>query len=275
MADELSGIGKKEREQIAVLLNANLPIITTENTAQTLNINEKKANKLLTSLAHKGWLSRVKQGVYIPIPLQSTDPHIMVDEPWVLAKALFEPCYIGGWSAAEYWGLTEQIFNSTMVFSVKKTHEVELQLNGARLTIKTIKKSRMFGLKTIWQGSHKVLVSDATKTIIDAFNDPSVVGGIRMAIDLLSNYLKSEHKNLSLLLTYGLDISNTAIFKRLGFVLESILQIEPEYVIQLQSYIKAGYSQLDPASPGNTLITKWNLWVPILYKGTKPNDNNS
>lgn len=43
MADELSGIGKKEREQIAVLLNANLPIITTENTAQTLNINKKKS----------------------------------------------------------------------------------------------------------------------------------------------------------------------------------------------------------------------------------------
>jgi|GEM_PF-6032200 len=42
------------------------------------------------------------------------------DEPWAVAQKLFVPCYVGGWSAAEYWDFTEQIFNSTLVVLAKK-----------------------------------------------------------------------------------------------------------------------------------------------------------
>ena len=34
-----------------------------------------------------------------------------LEDPLVIAEKLFSPCYVGGWSAAEYWGITEQIFN--------------------------------------------------------------------------------------------------------------------------------------------------------------------
>ncbi len=266
MTPKISGIGKKERTFLALLLKANLPAITAKNTSEILEITQARALQILSLLAKKGWLSRVKQGIYTPVPLQSENPNVMVDEPWVLAKALFEPCYIGGWSAGEYWGFTEQIFNSIMVFSTKKIHEHEMHLKGANFTVKTIKKERMFGLKNIWQGRHKVLISDPTKTIIDAFNDPAVVGGIRMSIDLLSLYLKSEHKNLQLLLDYGLQMKNTAVFKRLGFCFEKNNHYESDYLEKMRAQIKSGYSQLDPSSPGESLITAWNLWVPTIWK---------
>ena len=275
MKNQLAGIGKRARNRLAALLNARMAVITPRTAAKTLQITQSQAAQLLALWAKKGWLSRVKHGVYIPVSLQSETTEVMVDEPWVLAKTLFEPCYIGGWSAAEHWGFTEQIFNSTMVFTTKKMQARELDLKGAKFTIKTIKSERFFGSQNVWRENHKVAISDPTRTIVDAFNDPAVVGGIRMAVDALNCYINSEHKNLDLFFQYSKQMKNTAIFKRLGFIFERLHPEEAAFIEKIKKEIKSGYSQLDPATPGKSLVTTWRLWVPTSWKkGTDLSDQS-
>ncbi len=266
MKSNIAGLGKKERAQLSIVLKAKSSVITPGAAAQALKIEQNKAAQLLARWNKKGWLSRVKRGVYIPVPLQSQTSEVMADEPWVLAKALFSPCYVGGWSAAEHWDLTEQIFSSTMVFTTKKVDERELDLNGAKFTVKTIKQERLFGTKTEWLQNQKVEVSDPTRTIVDAFNDPATVGGIRMAIDMLERYMRSSHKNIDLLFDYSLKMKNTAIFKRLGFVFSQNWPSETRSIEKFRRAIKSGYSQLDPAVPGKSLVTLWGLFVPQGFK---------
>ncbi len=266
MEVKLGGLGKKERFQLGQLIKAHLPIITPKNAAVVLKITQKKAAWLLSHWAHKGWLSRVKRGVYIPIPLQTENPNVMVDEPWVIAKSLFSPCYVGGWSAAEHWDFTEQIFNSVMVLTTKRNNNLEMNLKGVTFKLKVIKPERLFGIKSIWIEHHKVEVSDPTKTIIDSFNDPATVGGIRIAIDILDRYMTSEHKNIKLLYDYGIRMKNTAIFKRIGFIFEKKYPKEVDWIEKFHSKIKTGYSQVDPSVPGDALITSWGLWVPLKWK---------
>lgn len=266
MKSNIGGLGKKERFQLALVLKSKAPVITPEEAARALKIERNKAAQLLARWNKKGWLSRLKRGAYIPVPLQSQTPEVMADEPWALARTLFSPCYVGGWSAAEHWDFTEQIFNSVMVFTTKRVDKRELDLKGARFTLKTVKPERIFGIKTIWIQNQKVDVSDPTKTIVDAFNDPATVGGIRMAIDMLERYMRSEHKNPDLLFEYALKMKNTAIFKRLGFVISQNWPIEKKLVEKFRRSIKAGYSQLDPAVPGKKLVTLWGLWVPQSFK---------
>ena len=43
-----------------------------------------------------------------------------LEDPWVIAAQLYGPCYIGGWSAAEYWDLTEQIFRTVVVMTMHR-----------------------------------------------------------------------------------------------------------------------------------------------------------
>lgn len=114
--------------------------------------------------------------------------------------------------------------------------------------------------------NHKVTVSDPARTIVDAFNDPAVVGGIGMAVDILSRYLKSEYKNMDLLFRYSKQMKNTAIFKRLGFVFERLHPEEKAFLEKIKKEIKSGYSQLDPSTPGKSLVTAWKLWVPTSWK---------
>lgn len=248
--------------QLSLILKAGRPIITPKETAIVLKLDQSQAAQLLARWSKKGWLSRVKRGVYIPVSLQSSTTEVMIDEPWAAASSLFPPCYIGGWSAAEHWDFTEQIFNSAMIFTSKKVDSREMNLNGARFTIKTIRPERLFGLNTIWLQNHKVEISDPTRTIVDAYNDPATVGGIRMAVDILDRYMNSEHKNLNLLFEYALKMKNTAIFKRLGFVMDQHWPKEKKFVENARKSIKSGYSQLDPAAPGKTLVTLWGLWLP-------------
>ncbi len=275
MAQALGGIGKKGRSQLAILLKTGQAVFTPESTARDLQVTRAQATQLLAQWTKQGWCSRLKHGVYIPVSLQASSSEVMADEPWLIAKALFDPCYNGGWTAAEHWNLTEQIFNSVMVFTTKKTHEKNVQLKGARFTTKTVRAERNFGTKNIWIKSQKVPLSDPTKTIVDAFNDPAVVGGIRMAIDLLGAYLKSEHKDLRLLVEYASRMKNTAIFKRLGCVLEKTHSSESAFIEELRKKIKAGYSQLDPSTPGTSLVTAWGLWVPAFWKKGSLNRDNA
>ncbi len=153
-----------------------------------------------------------------------------------------------------------------MVFTAKKSKARELELTGAKFTIKTIKLERLFGSQHVWRENHKVAVSDPTRTIVDAFNDPTVVGGIRMAVDILGRYLKSEYKDMDLLLHYSKQMKNTAIFKRLGFVCERLHPEEKAFLEKIKKEIKSGYSQLDPSAPGKSLVTAWKLWVPTSWK---------
>jgi predicted transcriptional regulator of viral defense system len=181
---------------------------------------------------------------------------------------LYSPCYLGGWSACQYWDLTEQIFNKTLVLTAKRINGKEQIAGNMHFLIKKIDPKNFFGLKAIWKESVKVQISDPHKTIIDILDDPTLVGGIRSVIDMLQNYLKSDYFNPSLLLEYAFKMNNKTICKRLGFLL-SMLKFEDSGLIEkCRQNISKGNSQIDPSSKGKRLVKKWGLWLPNDFENT-------
>lgn len=257
-----AGLGQKSRGQLGKVLKASRGAISVSDASKALNLPREKAAQLLSRWAAQGWITRVKRGIYISVPLEAASTDIAISEPWALAEILFAPCYVGGWSAAEHWDLTEQIFNSIVVITTKKVHQRDLQLKGARFVIKTVSTRALFGTKTVWLEDRKVSVSDPSRTMLDIFNDPSLGGGIRSAIDFFSNYMRSKHKNLLLLLQYAAILGNSTVYKRLGFVLERHFSNEKSVIDICRERMRTGYSQLDPQTPSKSLVTAWNLWVP-------------
>lgn len=102
----------------------------------------------------------------------------------------------------------------------------------------TIPKQALFGLKTIWQEKVKVLVSDPTRTILDFLIDPKLAGGIRTAVDIFNEYLKSQHKNLPLLVDYANRVGVCPVFKRMGFLLQ---QYAPDELDIINAYKKTNH----------------------------------
>ena len=259
---QVRGIGAKSRASLGKLMRGTRGSITVAEAARILNVRRPQAAQMLSRWSEQGWVSRIKQGVYAPVPVEAENADAAVVEPWLLAKVLFSPCYIGGWSAAEHWDLTEQVFHTTFVVTTKKVHKRKLNLKGARFVVRTVLDKALFGTKREWIGDQRVEVSDPTRTVLDLFNDPSLGGGIRSTLDIFESYMRSKHRDLRLLIEYGDKLQNSAVFKRLGFVLEQGYADERETIAACRMRIRPGYSQLDPAVPSKRLVTTWRLWVP-------------
>lgn len=261
--DDLAGIGKLSRRRLSeVLRKVKGGCITCKSVVEVLNVSASQARAFLSSWAVNGWLFRVRQGVYVSVDFTATAPDQSLIDPWIVASELFAPCYIGGWSAAEHWGFTEQIFESTLVITSKHINGKKQIAGDLTFLIKKLKAERMFGLKSVWKEQLKVQVSDPHKTIIDIFDEPSIGGGIRSVIDFFGQYLSSSHFNSEILFEYAARMNNKAIFKRLGFVLSKIDPNATILINQCKQNISQGNSQLDPQLKGNRLLKKWRLWLP-------------
>ena len=272
MKNAIGGLKKRGRLQLAKLLKAAPEIITVSFAAKALNIDAKSAAIMLAALAKRGWLSRIRRGLYIRVPLEATSSKVFPEEPKLMAHELFQPCYIAGWSAAMHWGLTEQIFNTIFIVTTKQVHHRQLDLNGIKFVIKTISATKFFGTKPIWVGKTKIEISDVVKTVVDCLDDPAMAGGIRMTYDFLSNYFSSKEKNVELLIAYSERMHSSAICKRLGYLVELGFPEERELLAICMKKIKKGYSQLDPTVPGRKLITRWGLFVPTDFSIRLAND---
>ena len=90
---------------------------------ETLAIPRVNAAKLLARWAAQGWLQRVRRGIYVAVPLESQRADSQPEDSWIIAEAAFSPCYISGWSAAEHWGLTEQVFRTVLFCVMRMTLE--------------------------------------------------------------------------------------------------------------------------------------------------------
>ncbi|PCI91081.1 hypothetical protein COB11_08685 [Candidatus Aerophobetes bacterium] len=262
----IAGIGKKSRIRLGkVLMQCPSNLITPEKVIEILNISQIQAKRLLQYWVKNGWLHRVRRGLYQPVPLEASTSKIAIEDLWVVAQELFSPCYIGGWSAIEFWNLTEQIFQTVLVVTSRRFSRKNFEVSKNRYILKKKSEEHFFGLKNIWRNKVRVRVSDPSRTIIDLLNDPSLVGGMRQVIDFFKEYLKSDHKSLGKLLEYGDKMKNRTIFKRLGFILEAIQPQEKDIIQECERRISKGKSQFDPQLKGSKSTTKWRLFIPLAF----------
>jgi predicted transcriptional regulator of viral defense system len=260
--DSLSGIGKIDRERMAAILRATKGTISVAEAAEVLDVATTDAAKMLARWAKKGWMARVRRGFYVPVPLESRSVDVPLEDPWLVAARLFEPCYIGGWSAAEFSDLTEQIFSTVVVMTIQKPRDRRPTIKGTAFWLRTVPEKALFGLKPVWRGQVKVQVSDASRTLVDMLSDPALGGGIRPVADMLATYLRSDNKDLALLVDYARRLGNGAVFKRLGYLLEALAPAQTDVMGQCRESMTAGNTKLDPKLKDDKLITRWRLWTP-------------
>jgi predicted transcriptional regulator of viral defense system len=267
---ELAGINSISRDRLGSLLRATSGAISVADAASVWGLSRKEAAKQLAYFTNQGWLSRVRRGLYVAIPLDATSSDVSLENPWVIASRLYSPCYVGGWSAAEHWDLTEQIFNALLIMTTKSPRDRSPQIKDVKFLIRTVPKRFLFGLQTIWREQNKVQVSDPSRTILDMFHDPGLGGGIRPSIDVFKTYLTSKHRNLPLLLEYAKKLGNGAVFKRLGFLLEQFEPSEQIAINTCRENLTKGTAKLDPDLSADHLITAWRLWIPSSWRKGMP-----
>ena len=259
MVDKISS----RQKRLAALLRATSGTIRIDDAMSALELDRPKAAKLLARWHGQGVIRRVARGLYVPVSPTSLGQTQVLDDPWILVPELYEPGYIGGWSALEHWELTEQLFRSVCVLTSKRISYSETKHQGVGFFIKHVPKKSLFGTKTLWRDNRKLLISDPHKTILDIVLDPYLGAGPQHTVDCLRefNKLYGSEKDGELLLEYARRFENGALFKKLGFLAQQ-LGFDARLVDECANNLTTGYAHLYKQAKEVRLVTKWRLWVP-------------
>ncbi|MFI4955924.1 MAG: type IV toxin-antitoxin system AbiEi family antitoxin domain-containing protein [Gammaproteobacteria bacterium] len=261
-----TGLGHLEKLRLSALLRDTQGTASVEEAARIWDVPRSRAAKLLSLYTRKGWLMRISQGIYISVPITSARSIVVPEDPLVIAQKLYTPCYIAGWSAAEYWDMTEQIFRTVVVVTQKQQRNYRPTIAGTHYLLHVTKPSRFFGLSTQWSNNIKIQISDPTRTVIDLMLNPDIGGGIQSSTDIFKTYMQSKEKSIEKLVEYLGLLNVGSAYKRIGFLTEKFFPNEKILIEICKKSLSSGNAKLDVKMACPFLITKWRLWVPENWK---------
>lgn len=221
----------------------------------------KDSRNFLHHLIEKNWILKVRRGTYIIAPLEAGEEGASAYtlHSFAIASILTKPYYIGYWSALNYHGLTDQVPSSVYIATTNLRHSREI-LN-IRFVFVKIRPRKMFGTDEIEIENRKITISSPEKTVIDCLDHPEYGGGIEELAKAI--YFAKDELDAKKIVDYAKKIGNTAVIKRLGYIVERFGW--DEYLNLLSNVkLKSGYAVLEPhiLKKGN-IKEKWKLIVNV------------
>jgi len=198
-----------------------LPVFTLNDLAKLTGHKPATVRILASRLSKRNLIKRIEKGKYT-----------ILDEPLVITAYMTRPSYIGLYSALRFHNMTTQAVSNIDVMIPKSRKEANVLGKRVMFT-----KTRQFwGFEKYKFGGYDVPVSDPEKTIVDCILSEKV------RPDSVLEALKSIDVDEAKLLSYVRKCDNSALGKRVGFLLEKIGADTHDY----RNYSTGRYVKLDP-----------------------------
>lgn len=252
-------LGPIETNIVARLTFEKKIIVTAEDLDQLFNLSPKDRKQIVFRLKKKKILSPIKRGIYVFSPLEAGPEGMGVDE--LLVPPLFFPkknYYVGYSTMFNYYGFTEQLFQT--VYVLNTTKRTEKLICGLSYKFIKIPENRMYGIEKIKIGNIEVNISSKERTLIDLiyFNKP--VGGISSASKIFMEIINNNKLNIKKLVEYAVCFPNITARKRIGLMLDDIGISDSILKPLMKSIKKTSISSLSSSRKG-VLNKKWRVIV--------------
>ena len=215
------------------------------------NYTSQKINKICHKLMIKGYLHKIKRGVYIVNETPSDKP--IIKDPFKIAPYLNKG-YIGFSSALRLYDLISYEPFTIFIVTPKKSKEIEIE--------NYLYKIVSMGKKATGVTYHKdVYISNIEKTFFDCFYKPQYAGGYREIIKALTNNYDIKWDRL---LKYFETFASDALFQRSGYILNLLIEKNsinpPKYFIKEFKAHIGNTTKLVPAKKSKgRYIKQWKL----------------
>ena len=266
----ISGISSAGRNELASVTGRGRRFVRVSDVASALGIGPRTAAKKLARWSEEGWLRRVRRGLYIPVPVDADDPKSWSEDALIIASEVWFPCYFTGWTSANHWGLTEQVFRTTVLKTNCRVRASTVRLLGHEYLLTHASEDALeWGLKSLWHEERRLSLADPARTVVDILDAPRLGGGIRNGSDILVAYLDDHDPDR--LIEYGDRLGNRTVFKRLGYLLEAMHRPQVNLIEECLKRVSIGFSLLDPDGPeGGPRVARWRLRANVRITAEDP-----
>ncbi len=258
-----------ERAIIAKLAGAAAGgIVSLDRAVEVLGTSRLAASRHMSALVTGGWLSRVRRGVYSIRPLDAAPgTPIAEEDPWAVAVRVFEPCYVGGWTAAGHWHLTEQLFRATMVVTERRVRRADVTIGSTVYHVARDSHKRVTGLSPVWRNNSRVLVSSVERTIVDACAHPGWVGGGGQLIAIFRAAVLDGLMTTESVLAVAAEAPTGAALGRLAVLVDRYWPSATNVTAFVAKHRGTGYARFDPDVKANgSLNTRWGIWLNVAFE---------
>jgi len=160
--------------------------------------------------------------------------------------------------------MTEQIPRTTFVQITNRRSRPRVTILGMEFRFITVVERKMFGLVQQLSDGQSFMITVREKTLIDACDRPDLSGGILQIAQVLRS---QEPIDWSKVDTYLAQMGSGAIYKRLGYIVDSLDIPVPDRNQRLKHWrdgITHGIALLDPGEgPEGKIDTAWRIRANI------------
>ena len=192
-------------------------IIRVPDVQDALHCSSDYAYFLLHKLERKGWLERIRAGVYQFVPAAYGYPEkIPPANAFVVGAALIDPYYFSYCTSNSYYGFTTQMPFTLFIATTKKKAKVEWQ--SVTFKFVTLSKHKFFGYRIERVLDTDVYIAEPEKSLVDSFDKPHYAGGIEQLVRIIwRGFRKIDQEKL---VDYTIRMKSHALVQRLGFIID-------------------------------------------------------
>lgn len=269
-------LSKTEAKVVLDLQWRNQKTVTLSELRKALGASDSYARKFAHTLVKKGWLERLRPGLFQLIPADRGREGVADTHPLTAGAVLVDPYFFSFGTACTHHGLTEQAFAEVYLACQERRRPETIR--GKRYVFVYVAEERFFGFAETNVLGQAVQMATIERALLDAIDRPRYAGGIAEVSRIAAR--AASRVSWDALLDLLRKWRSSALVQRLGYffdlhavgvpdeVREALLELVlPRSKIQLGSRRKWG--------TGGKLVRPWNVVenVPrdvLLPKGEKP-----
>lgn len=242
----------------------DVEILSIERIQDLLGCSAAAARARASRLATDGWLTKLRPGVYLIVPLAAGPASMYTTHEYEIATHIADPMYIGYGSALAYHGLTSVLPHAVTVVTPKRVTDREI--HGVTYLVRILTESKFFGADYYPIENNQIPISTVEKTLVDCADHPEFCGGLSVVAEAVRTAAR-QGCTWSTVTEYLDRLASGAATKRLVYLTDQLGITLPDRS-RLVSELTRGYPQLDPTCPpsetrSETYMLSINTSLPV------------
>ena len=176
LATDIRTLSKNEASLILALQWEGKRTVGIGEIRRRLGASDAYAWFIAHRLAKKGWLERIRPGIYQVIPADRGPEGVPDANPLIAHLLVDGPYFYSYGTACTLHGLTDQVFSE--VYVATQTPRRPAMVRGKRYIFLPHPKSRFFGFEERMVLGQSVQLAEPERALIDALDKPRHAGGI-------------------------------------------------------------------------------------------------